>query len=472
MSDGSANDGFSADTARTDVLIVGAGVAGLTAARLLTKADVSCLVLEARDRVGGRTCSQRLGGDWIDLGGQWIGPTQDRIAALAGELGVETFPQFCTGTKVVDRRGEVHRVPAFQAAFNLPAQLEVSRVLKHLDRLRREVPPERPHQAPGALKWDSMTAHSWFHQNLWTDGARDFLEVVFRAIFACEPSDASFLFFLTYLNSGNGLYRLMDVANGAQRDRFIGGAQEVSNRMAAALGDHVRLNAPVRAIVQETDGATVLCDKRRFRAQRVIVAIPPTLAGRIDYQPHLPAKRDQLMQNMPMGSIIKYVAAYAEPFWRQQGYSGEAVSDRGCVGLVLDDSSHDGAQAALVAFSDGRQAQIWSECTPEERRQAVLSDLSRFFGPEAASPTAFVEKNWLEEEWSRGCYVAHMGPGVMTSVGDVIREPCGRIHWAGTETATQWMGYIDGAVESGQRVAAEVQARLASAVPADAPAVT
>jgi monoamine oxidase len=241
---------------------------------------------------------------------------------------------------------------------------------------------------------------------------------------------------------------------------MIGGMQEISLRMARDLGDRVVLGAPVRAIDQETDGVVVHSDQGEFRAPLCIIAVPPALAGRIHYRPAMPARRDHLSQRMPMGSVIKYVAAYKQPFWRQAGFSGEIVTDGGPVGLAFDDSSHDGSQAALVAFTDGGPARVWTERTAEERRQAVLEHFAQFFGPQAREPIAFVEKNWTEEPWCRGCYVGLMPPGAMTALGEALRTVCGRIHWAGTETATEWMGYIDGAVQAGYRAADEVIQRL------------
>jgi monoamine oxidase len=238
--------------------------------------------------------------------------------------------------------------------------------------------------------------------------------------------------------------------------------------LADGLGERLVLDAPVRAIEQDAETVTVHTDKGTFRARYCIVAIPPVLAGRIHYTAALPAKRDQLTARMPMGSVIKYVALYDRPFWRAAGFSGEVVSDTGPTVTTFDDCSHDGQQAALVTFSDAVAAREWSDRTPDERQQAVLQEFGRFFGPEALRPTHFAEKDWNMETWSRGCYVGVMGPGVMTTFGDALREPCGRIHWSGTETATEWMGYLDGAVEAGDRAAAEVCARLNQSVTPDA----
>jgi monoamine oxidase len=279
-------------------------------------------------------------------------------------------------------------------------------------------------------------------------------------VLTCEPRDVSLLFFLSYLRWGEGLESLISIPGGAQQDRFVGGAQQLSTKLAEKISPPVIVNAAVRGIEQDAEGVTVHARGNAFRARYAIVALPPALAGRIDYAAPLPARRDQLTSRLPMGSVIKYVAAYDRPFWREAGFSGEAVSDTGITVTTFDDSSADGKHPALVTFSDGRAARDWSDRSPAERQQAVLDEFVRFFGPQAARPVAFAEKNWNDDPWSRGCYVGVAGPGTLTACGEALREPCGRLHWSGTETATEWMGYMEGALQSGERAAEEVLARL------------
>lgn len=449
------------DDTTVDVVIVGAGLAGLTAARELVHSGTSCVVLEARDRVGGRTLSQPLAGAMIDTGGQWIGPTQHRLAALAKELGVATFPQFHTGRKLLSWGGKLTSYDSDLPKFSLLTQLDLLRMDRRLKRLAAEIPPEAPWHAARAAEWDGMTVETWKQRTMRTSGGRLFLDVVTRAVLTSEPRDVSFLYFLSYLRWGHGLEELISIEKGAQQDRFVGGAQQLSQKLAEQVAPRVILNAPARAIEQDVDGVTVRSDAGTYRGRVAIVAVPPLLAGRIYYAAPLPSMRDQLTARLPMGSVIKYIAAYDRPFWREAGFSGEAVSDTGITVTTFDDSSHDGRHAALVTFSDGQAARDWSDRSPEERRQAVLAEFVRFFGPQAARPVDFVEKNWNDDPWSGGCYVGVAGPGTLTAFGEALRAPCGRIHWAGTETATEWMGYLDGAIQSGHRVAAEVRPRLA-----------
>jgi monoamine oxidase len=458
MSGGDGSDAKESQSA--DVLIVGAGVAGLIAARELVKRNRSCLVLEARDRVGGRTFTQKLGKDWVDLGGQWIGPTQDRLAALARELDVPIFPQHHEGKKLLSWGGKISSFKGSLPWLSLATQLELGLLDLRVKRFGKTFPADAPWNARRAAEWDGETVESWKRRHLRAGGSRLFLDIVVRAVFTSEPRDLSFLYFLSYIKSGHGLEMLTSIPGGAQESRFVGGAQKLSIRMAEALGNRVVLECPVWSLEQTADGVTLETPRGTFRGRYAILAIPPLLAGRIRYASALPPRREQLMARMPMGSCIKYVATYERAFWREAGFSGEAFSDTGPTTTTFDDSSHDGSQPALVTFSDGGAARIWGDRPPEERRQAVLSEFARFFGPQAAHPTGFLEKNWSDDPWSGGCYAGVMAPGVMTDFGVALRQPCGRIHWAGTETAVEWTGYIDGAIESGQRAAGEVAARL------------
>ena len=447
----------------SDVIVIGAGLAGLAAARRVVAAGLAVRVLEARDRVGGRTWSRAtVTGEMLDLGAQWIGPTQDRIAALARELGVRTFAQHHAGKKILSRGDRISTYARSIPSLPILGLLDLDRTITRVDAMSRSVPLDAPWSAARAREWDGVTVESWKRDHVHTNAARALVDIAVEAVFACEPSDLSCLFFLFYLRSAGGLMRLTEIPNGAQETRLVGGTQQLSIAMASALGARVALDAPARAIVQTEDGVVVRTggtDAREHRAAHVIVAVPPALAGRIDYAPALPAARDQLTQRMPMGSVTKCIAVYAEPFWRRRGYSGEAVSDTGPVRLVFDDSPHDGSHGALVAFLLGRGAREWGGYATETRRPAVLAALARLFGEEAAHPLEYFDQDWASEPWSRGCYAALMPPGVLTAYGHALAAPVGRVHWAGTETARAWNGYMEGALESGERAADEVIAR-------------
>jgi monoamine oxidase len=448
----------------TEVCVVGAGLAGLTAAHRLLDAGHEVAVVEARDRVGGRTHTTTLAdGTVVDLGGQWIGPTQDRVRRLVDELGLATFPTWIAGesliglgSDLVRYRGEVPKVPRVVLADVAQAQLR-------LDRVARTVPLERPWEAERARRLDAETFETWIRRTARTERGRDFFRVISEAVFASEASSISMLHVAFYVRSGRGVDMLVGTRGGAQQDRVVGGAQQLSDRLAEALGDRVHLATPVRRVdhgEMAGAGVRVHADGLEVTARRAVVAVPPTLAGRIDYRPALPGDRDQLTQRMPAGSVIKAMAVYQAPFWRADGLSGQVATSVPPVKVVYDNSPPSGTPGVLLAFVEGRSAVELGRATPGEVRAEVLSALVRYFGPRAAAPSEFVFVDWAREEWSRGCYGAHLPPGALTQFGPALRRPVGPIHWAGTETAEGWSGYMDGAIESGERAAREIHVAL------------
>jgi monoamine oxidase len=445
-----------------DVVVVGAGLAGLAAARGLTLQGASVVVLEARDRVGGRVLGHELGdGKVVELGGQWIGPTQDRLAALASELGVETFPTHAAGENLLELDGELRRYRGTIPRINPAVLLDVEQAQRRLNRLARRVPLHAPWEAPNAKRLDGQTAATWMRRNIATKAGRTFLELGIEAVWAAQPEDISLLHMLFYIHSAGSLERLFDTEGGAQQDRFVGGSQLVPVRMAEALGDErLVLGAPVRRIEHGPDGVTIHADGALARGRRAILALAPTLTARIAYDPPLPGHRDQLTQRMPMGTVAKCMAIYGEPFWRAEGLSGQGASDIGPVRLTFDNSPPDGSPGVLLGFLEGRQARELGRLRPDERRAAVIDCFARLFGPKASSPVAYVERLWAEEEWSRGCYGCHMPTGAWTNYGAALREPIGPVHWAGAEYSTVWNGYMDGAVRSGEAAASAVLERL------------
>jgi monoamine oxidase len=441
-----------------DVVIVGAGLAGLAAARALTAQGVSVAVLEARGRVGGRTLNHDIGeGKVVEVGGQWIGPTQDRLAALAAELGVETFPTYATGENLLEYGGSVRRYRGAIPRINPAVLVDVQQAQTRLNRLARKVPLDAPWEAPKAAKLDGQTMATWMRRNMRTRSGRMLLQLGVEAVWAAQPEDMSLLHVLFYIHSAGSLEMLFDTEGGAQQDRFEGGSQRLALGMAEDLGEErVRLGAPVRRIEHGAGGVTVHAGDAIARGRRAVVAIAPTLAGRIDYDPPLPGHRDQLTQRMPLGTVAKCMAIYAEPFWRSEGLTGQATSDTGPVRLTFDNSPPDGSPGVLLGFLEGRHARELGRVPPEERRTAVIDCFTRLFGPRAATPDDYVERLWAEEEWTRGCYGCHMPTGGWTNYGQALRAPVGALHWAGAEYAQVWNGYMDGAVRSGDATAAEV----------------
>lgn len=442
-----------------DVIIVGAGLAGLKAALALQQAGIRVLVLEARDRVGGRSMPGEIAGQTIDLGGQWVGPRQTRLLDQASALGVNTMPQYTRGDSLLSLDGKLtsHRSDVPKMPFL--SLLELGLLERRWAREMRSLPDTaEPWLAAKAGDWDSQTLEGWITRHVRTRGAREFARTITRAVLCAETRQVSYLCFLEYLRQGQGLNTLLGTEGGAQQDKFAGGAWQIPKRMADLLGDKVRLETPVRAVSQSDRGVTVFSDERQYTADRLIMAVPPVLAAKIQYNRPLPAKRSALLERMPMGSVIKIHVAYERPFWRHRGLSGAVVSNDRVFNVAFDQSMDDNGMGVLVGFIDADHAIAMSARDQASRRQQVITDLTHYFGEDAARPIDYVEQDWTTEPWSRGCYAAHTAPGVLTSFGDTLREPCGRIHWAGTETASEWTGYLEGALQSGSRAAEEILA--------------
>jgi monoamine oxidase len=452
-----------------DVVIVGGGLAGLTTARNLVRAGRSVVVLEARDRVGGRTLNHDLGGgDVTEAGGQYVGPTQNRVLALAEELGVGTYPGYNPGQSVYLADGRATRysgdIPPDPLA--LP---DLALLITRLDAMAKKVPVDAPWTAPDADKLDGQTVETWIRANT-INSARvlQLVDLFLSPALGSRAADASMLFLLATI-AGYGdaqtpgtLERGIGSKDGAQDSRLAGGSQRLSLLMASDLGDRVVLNAPAAGIAQAGGAVTVTtADGRAWQGRRAVVAIPPPLAVEIAWDPLLPAGHDALRRRMPLGTLAKCEAIYDEPFWRKDGLNGQALKlGDAAVPAMFDNTPPDGSPGVLMGFMGGRSWRRWQARTAGERRAAVLEDFAAAFGAKARSPIDYFEQDWVQERWTRGGPTSVLAPGTLVDFGRTLTQPVGAVHWAGTETAGYWNGYMDGAISSGERAAAEVLAAL------------
>ena len=445
--------------ANADVVVVGAGFAGLSAARDLVRLGHDVVVLEGRDRVGGRSSTTTIAGTPVDLGGTFVGPTQDAVIALAKELGCESVRTYSRGKNLIRWRGKVRAYRSTIPKLSLIELFDVSRIQWRFDRVSRRVPVQEPWTSPIADILDSKTLEQWLRYVHAGASTRNLMAIVARVTWGCEPEDVSMLHAVRYVKAAGGLGRMLDVEGGAQQDRFPDGTQQIALRMADELGERVVLNAVVRSIERHVDGTLAVgSDRGDVAAKAVIVAVPPAHRAGITFDPALPPEYEKLTEHWPQGNLSKAYAAYDTPFWREDGCSGEALSDEGPVFITFDVSPSDSGPGILLGFTDAR---TFDPLPVEQRRERALEGFATLFGDAARHPIDYLDHCWGAEEFAPGGPTAAVPPGSWTTYGPWLHKPVDGIFWAGTETADQWTGFLDGAVRSGKRAADEVHRALA-----------
>lgn len=441
-------------TIQTDILIVGAGFAGIAAAKKLQAANKDFVLIEARDRIGGRTLTETLEcGVTVDLGAKWAGPTQHLLWEWIRETETEFYETYDSGKNLLKFGDKISSYTGVIPKIDPISLVDLGIAIEKINKLSKGISLESPWNHPKAKEYDSMTLATWMDKNIWTKKARHLFEIGIQTVFAAEASEISLLFALFYFQSGDNMDTLISIKNGAQQTILKGGMQGLAKKIAAPWIDKILFNQALGKISQHETGLIAETDHLKIEAKKCILALAPALMHQIQFEPALPQQKAQLYQRMPMGAAMKCYCIYPTPFWRDLGLSGQIVSDQFPVKVTFDVGHSAADKGVMLVFVEGNDARNFIDLAPKVREKWVLDRLVKVFGEQAAHPLEYIDKCWTEEEFSRGCYTGLMGPNTMTQFGQHLRTPFMHLHFAGTETATRWNGYLDGAISSGYREA-------------------
>ncbi|AZS48279.1 MULTISPECIES: flavin monoamine oxidase family protein [Microbacterium] len=440
-----------------DVLIIGAGAAGLTAANDLRKAGLSVAVLEARDRVGGRLWTDVIDGAMLEIGGQWVSPDQDALKETIEELGLETYSRYREGDSVyVGPDGKTHRFTGEMFPVSAETEAVIARITGILDALVAEIDPDRPWEHPNAAEWDSITWDAWLRSQTDDDEAVRNLAFATGSAMLTKPTHSFSLLQSLLMAASAGSYSNLVDADFILDKRVVGGLQQVPLRLAERLGQDVLLNQPVRSLEWSDAGVVATTDELTVRARHAILAHAPVLYSRISFDPPLPRRQHQLHQHLSMGFVIKVHAVYDRPFWREQGLSGTAFSPYELSHEAYDNTNHGDERGTLVGFVSDANADGVFELSAEERKERILESLSHYYGPEAKNPVVYYESDWGSEEWTRGAYAASFDMGGLHRYGADLRTAVGPIHFACSDMAGAGYQHVDGAIRMGHLVASNI----------------
>ncbi|WP_144832740.1 NAD(P)/FAD-dependent oxidoreductase [Microbacterium sp. BH-3-3-3] len=482
------------DEITRDVVVIGAGAAGLTAANDLRTAGLSVVVLEARDRVGGRLWTDVVDGAMLELGGQWVSPDQTALIDTVADLGLETYSRYREGDSVyVGPGGDAKRFTGEMFPVAPETEKAIDDITARLDQMVAEIDPDKPWEHPNAAEWDKISWDAWLREQTDDDEAVRNLAFATGSAMLTKPTHTFSLLQSLLMAASAGSYSNLVDADFILDKRVAGGLQQVPELLAERLGDDVILNQPVRRIVwgaasatpaspadaatgqrvadlraltarvdaakSSSDGVTVIADGVTVRARFAVLALAPVLYSRISFEPPLPRVQHQMHQHISMGFVIKVHAVYETPFWRDKGLSGTAFSPYELVHEAYDNTNHGDERGTLVGFVSDQNADDVFRLSAEERRERILESLSHYYGPEAKNPVVYYESDWGTEEWTRGAYAASFDMGGLHRYGADLREPVGAIHLACSDMAGAGYQHVDGAIRQGHRAADEILER-------------
>ena len=444
-----------------DTIVVGGGVTGLTTAWRLAEAGQDVLVLEARDRIGGRLRSEDHNGSAFEIGGQWVSPDQDALIGLLAELGLETYPRHRAGDSLyVDRAGVAHRFTGEELPVEERTGKEIDRMIGVLDDLAAQMDPDRPWDHPRAAELDRTSFAQWLDAETDDDEARDNIALYLGPAMLTKPTYAFSALTAVLMSASAGSFSHLVDADFILDRRVVGGLASVPAELAGRLGDRVRLGADVTHVEWDPEsdgaGAVVTVDGERIRARNVVLALPPTHVRRIRITPELPAEHRHAREHQSFGLVIKVQAEYDTAFWRETGLSGTGFAPYELVHEVYDNTPVDAETGTLVGFVSDLNADELGRLTAEERRGRVLDSLASYFGEAARTPRTYVESDWQHQELTGGAYATSFDVGSLTRYGAALHEPVGPIRFGSSDIAGLGFQHVDGAVRIGTRLAEQI----------------
>ncbi|KRC65790.1 Putrescine oxidase [Aeromicrobium sp. Root236] len=442
-----------------DVIVVGAGVTGLSSAVRLRAGGASVLVLEARETVGGRLRTTTIDDVRVELGGQWVSADQDQVLGLLDELGIETFSRYRHGSSVyVDRDGDRNTYDGVALPVSSTTAIEIDRLIDVLDQLAASIDPAAPWESPHAAALDQITFDAWIADHTTDREAHDNIAACAGPAMLTKPAYSFSALSAVTLAASVGSFSALADENVVLDFRVSGGLAQIPSRLAEELGDAVVCSAPVARIEWTSEGATVVAGDQTYMARRVIVATPPHVVRAMRFVPSLPPLHLQLRDHQSIGSVIKINAVYATPFWRAAGLSGTAQSPYELVHEAYDNTNDDigDSHGIIVGFISDVNVDSVVDLSPADRQAAVLASLASYFGPQALDPVGYSESPWLGEEWTGGAYGTTFGVGSLSRFGHLVNEPVGPIRFGSSDVVGPGYLHVDGGIRVGRRMADEV----------------